>query len=228
MTRIVDDTFTEASDTELSLHTPDTGTSWTKREGDDVDVIGATDVAQPTTIGSIAYTCAPSPASESVDEYDVSFTPNDIDFGGGGAAMGVIARWTSVDDWYGAHLAPPGVTAGNMRVVKRVADVDTSLGTRDECATSNCHDGDEFIFKLRTSTSRQEFDKVVGGSLLADDTAITAQGDCGIGWGNAVGLDSAAGSTSNNIDSFYWDDLNGGAASLLPRYGHPIRHLIGR
>ncbi len=225
MTRIVDDTFTEGSDTELSAHTPDTGTSWTKREGLpgplDLDIVAADDAVSPDAGGDgVAYTCSPTPSDEGVDEYNVNFTTLNADAGGVFTNFGVVARWTTVDNWYGASIDPPASSSANMRVIKRVADVDTSLGTRDECGTVNCHDDEEFEFRLRTSTNRLEFEKLsTGGTINSDDSALTDQGETGIAYGDSVSIDITV-TNGKSITSFFWDDLGAGDAAATPFPAH--------
>ncbi len=116
MTRIVDDTFTEGSDTLLDAHTPDVGTGWTKQEGvPNANIVAADDAVEPTADngGGLVYTCAPTPADEGVDEYNVNFVPFRANGDGALKNMGVVARWTDVDNWYGASLDSPASSAAN-------------------------------------------------------------------------------------------------------------------
>ena len=235
MTKLVDDPFTEDGDTNLDSHTPNTaGDGWTLEEqtGARVLFISASideiRVTSPETSDRLLYSSQPDPSASGTTEYDVSYTVDGIATLSDDDPFGVFARFADTSNYYSAGTYGNGVFS-ETKIFKKVAGSVTEIASAN-LGTSIPAVGDVMIFKVRGSTSRQTFrDDTEAAETTADDTALTSAGKCGVFIGNAwVALDDIG--SSWRIDDYYWDDLNGApaATSLLPRYGHPMRHLMGR
>jgi hypothetical protein len=92
-TIVFNDLFVQASNPELSIHTPDTGTAWVKFTGSSDLTINSTSsaVRNPAAAGAGRYRATPSISGET---YDVDATINQASTQGG-AAVGVMARLES-------------------------------------------------------------------------------------------------------------------------------------
>lgn len=227
MTKIVEDSFTEGSNTNLDAHTPDVGTGWTLEFDDtsptqtlvvfaSVDQLAAS--ADQADTG-LFYSSQPNPT---VTEYDVSIVFVNGD-GGAGDQAGLVGRYTDSDNWYCAGISRPA-SATDSRIYKRVTSTTTLIASGDLGGSSGAFDGDQWIFKLRDSTSRQVWrDETDGVEITADDTALTAAGKVGIFGGD---LHQGVGWDLENIyalDTYYWDDLLvvGGQPTQLRTQGIP-------
>ncbi len=220
MVKIVDDPFTEGSNTELDAHTPNTaGDGWTEEENTTTPdrpmfVIGGAGHASVVTGDSnarVVYSAQPNPT---VTEYDVGLVFETIPPAPVGTKQGVFARWTDVDNHYfGSVSQNTGAGLSHIQILKEVATVITEIAVAfpTEVVT-----GDEKIFKVRDSTDRQVWrNETQATEITADDTALTSAGKCGLWQGNF-----AAGSANTtpgwDLDEFYWDDLAAAVAGIIP------------
>jgi hypothetical protein len=175
---IVSDTFTVGANASLNGRVPNTGSAWAYigGGGDNVQAIATTDTAGPTTNLTNSwnyYLSAPSPA---VDDYDVAFTLTTLATGAT-QPIWLLSRFVdATDDYYAAGIYPGGAAA-DKKLVRYAGGVGTEIGSGDTGTTAN----DVFSLEIRTGTQTL---KRNGSTILsASDTALTAIGACGIGFG---------------------------------------------
>lgn len=177
-TLIFQDAFTEASDTELSAHTPTLGTSWTRQFSSgaaavQMFVIGASDRvehnpargAEPT-VDYVYVSDAPASANYRV-KATLTVAPASDD------AVWVVARSADQSNYYAA-----GGIQGNRRLILNLANTITVLGT-DSGSLAN---GD--ILELICTDSEKTF-KINGVQVFTSaNNDLTGIGRPGIGAGN--------------------------------------------
>ena len=173
------DTFTEASDTLLSSHTPETGSGWSRVQistftTPTMTVFGATDTAGPTsTIANQGVIYRQDTPLTSPD-YEVSMSlvaQASID-----DYLWLFARYQDVNNWYGVRWS---TTQANCALVKNVSGVFTILAT-------------PYTIPIATSTtlSIRVQDGIIavlnGGNVVmsAYDSSITSSGYVAVGGGN--------------------------------------------
>ena len=164
MAVVFEDTFTEASDTVLESHTPDTGTGWTK-----LDTIGMTVDAAGDFVNADSDSGGVSSA------YTADYTVGDADYDvewdflsegtGGDDSAGVIARRTDdVNHW---TIMIRNVQAVDAFLIKRVASTRTTVASAD---TDNVWTAETLKYELRGSTHKLFFGATE--ELSATDTAF--------------------------------------------------------
>ncbi len=181
MAVVVQDEFTEVSNTALTAHTPTTtGTGWTEqaRSGSiSHQVFGSFDDVSPSSDepeDHVITTGDPNPTEADVD---VEFTCSAAAGAGSGDPYGFVARFADADNFYSAGTYQ--ATAGaDKKIFKEVSTTVTELATGDEGWAVS----DTLKFELRGSDLKL-FHK--GSEVLsASDSAITAAGAAGIFHGN--------------------------------------------
>lgn len=195
MADIVRDTFTEASDTALTAHTPDVGTGWTEVANDastsifNVDSIADTCKASVSqVVVHIAASCEPDPTSA---EYTMDARMQAAS--GTAEGIGLFARRTDNDNFYAFQLLAPGDASNSVKLFKQVSSTDTELGSFD--APSGGFNRYQLII-----TDAKKSIVLEGIELLSStDNALTSIGDTGIWIGNYVG-DSVNISTNASVD----------------------------
>ncbi len=183
MAVIVNDTFTEAADTALTAHTPDTGSGWTKEEAagttNVMNVSGANDNAVAsgaTNSARLVYSAQPNP---SVVEYDIEVTLPGIATGAGGGddVAALLARFADTSNYYTAGTYG-ATSAADKKIKKTVAGVVTELATGDNGLTA----GDTLKFQVRDAAKKLFHNGVE--ILSTADNALTAAGKAGFALGN--------------------------------------------
>lgn len=185
MAILVNDTFTEAGDTALTAHTPDTGTGWTEEDnstGSSLNILsgrGGDNVSLTATGGEahIAATAQPNPTAAS---YDVEITFKEVQGAGGqDDPCFLIARFTDGSNFYSAGTYATD-DAADKRIFKMVSGSPTELASGDNGLANT----DKLSFEVRTDTPRLRLLHNDSSVLTSDDTAITAVGRAGFGLGN--------------------------------------------
>lgn len=183
MAVIVEDNFTELSDTDLASHTPSpTGTGWTEEVNDttasDFVVFEATDLLGiDVTQGSrqIIMTAQPDPTN---NEYDVEVDLTIIDATGSDDPSILIGRLTASNTMYGGFSVNTGVGTDTHKLFKIIAGSVTELAS----TTSNMSDGDVMKLEIRDATKKL-FKQ--GSELISSaDNVITLAGKAGIAVGD--------------------------------------------
>jgi hypothetical protein len=212
MALVFRDTFTEASNTTLASHTPDTGTSWTKLLTAGtvaMQVTAATDIAEQDGTGSLSegvlYT---ADATYSSADYEVAAT--------------IVGTLTSSDDAY--VLAARVVDVNNMyafelhdrdwRIHKRVAGTWTALGAGGtiEISDNVLSSGDRMSFVVVGTTLEAR----INGLLLESvtDSSLSAAGKAGMGIGAVVTAGNDT--TTQAFDNFSVHSIvTGGSSETL-------------
>lgn len=197
-TVLVNDTFTEGSDTVLSSHVPDTGTGWTQEAnttaGSVVNVIAAVDNIQLDVRGTnshIIYSAQPDPTDRN---YYVEMTLTTVDFSAGDKVF-LILRYVDANNYYFFGGSVGGGTP-NMKIYKVVAGTVTTLASD---AVNNIVNGSIWRFQGIGTKLTAFLDTVE--TISATDGTFSSPGKGGIGWGNlAVALDDA--SVDWDLDDF--------------------------
>lgn len=211
VTNIFHDTFTEASLTNLVDHTPDVGASWTEIEKTGTAIAqcrageGTTRASATEGDDRILYTADVTPVT---NEYDVRHDENQQ---GSSAprAWFSFARLTDTSNYY---LVIVRLASANpdRELWKTVSGTDTQL------ATANVGNDAAHKFEIRDAAKKYfggaDFDNLTEDISSADDV-ITAVGEGGIGWGNAIVATDDIG-TGWRIDEFWVDELDVAAAVL--------------
>ena len=215
------DTFTEASiDTELSLHTPDTGTSWTRLWSDGANprysAIAATDRCKCSTTGNDSGVVYTADVTYPSANYEVETTW----VGGSGFAtrpLYLIARLQDIENMYALRLAN---VASGVQLYKKVAGTWSTLGSAVTIATGS-------VVKLSVNGSAiKVYDDGVE-VISVTDSSISAAGKAGLGVGGGAELvtstDDANG--SSEWDAFSITDLGGGGGggTAAPVFGHQLK-----
>lgn len=183
MAVVVEDTFTEASTTVLTAHTPSpTGTSWVEEENttaggtNNFEIVGAADnVKSEATEASvrIVATSRPDPTEADVDVEGVMVTTN----ASSDDPFGFVARWADASNWYSAGTYPAGAAA-DKKIVKEVTGTVTEIASGDD----GMADGDTMRFELRGSALKLFHN--AAEVLSVTDSDLSAAGSAGIMVGN--------------------------------------------
>jgi len=187
---IVSDTFTDSDNTDITSHTPGTGTGWTEvldttSGGKDMHIISneiKTEESQNTS--GQAYTAQPDPT---VGDQDISITIRAFE-GSSSKGAFIFGKRTDNDNLYGVTFMPNSHSQDTIVLYKRVAGVNTELGSYDPAWVADrvvklvLRDGDQEVFVDGVS------------KITATDTAH--DGDVGT-WGLGFGGNNAMGGIGN-------------------------------
>lgn len=176
---VVFDTFTETSNTLLNLHTPDTGSGWSRVQistftSPTMTVFGATDTAGPTATVSNEGVIYRQDTVLTTPNYEVSV--NLVTQDSGDDLLWLFARYQDVNNWYGVKWS---TTQANCALVKRVGGTFTNIATLSAAP----------ITGTTTLSIRVQDNLIVvlnGGNVVmaASDTSIVDAGYAAIGGGN--------------------------------------------
>lgn len=199
----VEDTFTEASNTALTSHTPDTGTGWTEVFNDSASsiaqVYGTGDyVAITTGEGGVGIACSAEPdpdtaayVIEAKELATVISTRN----------AGLFARRTDNSNYYVFQILGYDDTPNDRKIFKRVSGSFVELAATDEGDAA----GQFFQFIITDSKKSVRQD---GREILStSDNALTSKGDCGLAWGSPAGGDGNYMSADWQFDDFRSYDI---------------------
>ena len=202
----VSDSFTEASDTAITSHTPSNGQQWTEvydnsSAGTDATINASTDAihggSSENSVGQ-AYAAGPSPTS--VDQ-TISFTVSTIETDSGTKPIGLFGRWVDSDNFYYLQILPNSNGQDSIQLSKMEDGVRTVLASVD----ATIADGDTFMLEI-TDATKKIFHN--GSEVLSDtDNALTAAGEWGMYFGDVNG--SAGGGhlrTTWGVDNFLAED----------------------
>jgi hypothetical protein len=195
MATAVYDSFTDAPDTLLPSHTPDTGGVWTKHPSftADLAISNANRCRQSTaSSGAALYYNAKDPGA---DNYYVQAQFNIITNTSGYDALCVAARISaSVNTCYFARWDS---TTNGWQLYKTVSGTSTLLGSY----AISYSPGEQHTGRLTLGTSSQVVTVDGTDRISATDSSITARGYGGIRQGNG----GVVGSDTNGVhlDDFY-------------------------
>ena len=201
-----EDSFTEASDTAVASHTPEDGTGWTKT------LDGSSGTSTATVIGADDHLKVDVRTTNQADIYTIDDAPSDADYSVGfkivqfdfslSDTIWVIGRLTATNTYYacgGSGWDTPGPA---FHLYKNVAGTQTQLDTIG---------GDEnpiapgSVLKLEMIGSSIKCYHNGIEMLSATDSAITATGKGGIGYGE-VAINNDDISVDWEIDNFSISD----------------------
>jgi len=220
---IVSDTFTEGSDTVITLHTPDIGTGWTEvfddsTSGNDALVVAATDevqAGQQQNNRGQMYTAQPNPTF--VDQI-VSITIKSGFTESGSKGVGIFARRTDNNNLYLVQILGNGLADESVKLFKKVGGTYTELGAY--AATLGI--GTIIKLEITDATKKVYVDGVQ--RISSTDNALTSIGTWGLAFGSEAGLDSLHLRPQWHLDDFVaehppnfrqptWDATSGPHAS---------------
>ena len=196
---VVSDSFTEAVDTDLTAHTPDTGIAWTElydasTAGTDATIDAALDVVRAgSDENGVAQGYTAGPAPTGVDQ-SISFTLSAIDTTSGTEPIGVFGRTTGTNDSYYLQILPNANSEDSLKLFKAIGGVPTELGTIDVTIAA----GDTFKLEITDATKKVYHN---GTEVISStDNAVTAAGT----WGFYIGGTATGGDMSAawHIDDF--------------------------
>ena len=194
----VSDDFTESSDTAITSHTPNTGTSWTSEVNDTGNILNvnaAGDFLLWDGDGSSStkaiFTSQPNPV---LADYGTSVKVPLVDFSAGDKFW-LVLRFADTSNYYGFGGSAGGGTP-NLTIRKRVASSDTILASE---TVTNLASGDTMKFTVIGSTLTAYLNGVQLLSVV--DTSLSAAGQAGIAYGNIFGGTDRP-TTGWNVDSY--------------------------
>jgi hypothetical protein len=198
---VIYDTFTEASNTALTSHTPDTGTSWTEEYNTSgstiIRVNGANDQAEATVYeANVGIIVIANPGTSNAD-VDVEVTLNAIKTSGGNDIY-LLARYQDTSNFYALRLQPD--TQSNYAELLVVSGgAYTSIVT----ATPGLAASDVWKLELRGTTIKGYRDSGAGyvEVLSGTNSDISAAGEGGLAWGD-VGPVGGSISADWKLDNF--------------------------
>jgi len=204
MAVVVNDTFTEASDTTLASHTGETGATWAKHASyaGTIRVIGATDRIRQDAVsgGDAVYYASGTPATAEYDVQASLYVASNVDFAGLCGRIDTAANTYYLVIYYQAN--------GTWVLDKVVAGTATNLGTYTQALTLS----QSYTVKLeiRDATKKVYIDGVE--RISSADNAITAAGKGGV----RINASSNSGTdiTGYHLDTFSVTDLSGGGSSI--------------
>ncbi|GAF85333.1 unnamed protein product, partial [marine sediment metagenome] len=177
------DTFTESSDTDLTSHTPDIGTGWTKvydntTDQTDAQITAVTDIVVATTSElSKGQTYTAQPAPSSVDQ-DISVTIKALEPDSGTIACGIFGRMADTENYYAVRILPNDhATSNSVELWKFQNNAATSLGSYDATLAV----GTVIKLEIWDAHKKVYIDGVERISSTNND--LTAAGTWGIFWG---------------------------------------------
>lgn len=204
MTSFVDDSFTEASDTILSSHTPETGGAWSKLEGETLYVLGGQGLVRSAQYagGRGFYVNATAPASA-----DYTLSGTFVNYASNYGGTGLCARVNGVDnDRYEAGAYRDGSNNPVSEIHKYVGGVQTVLATGDAFGYAS---GDVYKFELAGTSLKLYRNNVLIHSIT--DSSITAVGTCGFYSSNAA----SGYATDGSLSSFTADEAAAGGGTTI-------------
>ena len=198
-TPMVSDSFTEAGNTAITAHTPDTGIAWTEiydtsAAGTDATIDAALDVVRAgSDENGVSQAYTPGPAPTGADQ-SISFKLSAIDTTSGTEPIGVFGRLTGTNDSYYLQILPNANSEDSLKLFKSVGGVPTELGTIDVTIAA----GDTFKLEITDATKKVYHN---GTEVISStDNAVTAAGT----WGFYIGATATGGDMSAawGIDDF--------------------------
>ncbi len=202
---LVNDTFTEAGDTVLSSHVPDTGTGWTQEFNNTVgplvvNVIGASDFVKISGTDGVAnpriiYTAQPDPTDP---EYFVQGQVTTVDFSGTDKWF-LVARYQDSSNFY-CYGGSSGDGSPNSAIYKVVAGVRTVL-IND--TVNRLINGSTLKFEVLGNKLNGYFDGTL--AVTINDSSFPLAGKGGMGWG-ALGVAGDNVVANWEIDNFLMVD----------------------
>jgi hypothetical protein len=176
--KVLSDSFTDASGTDLTVHVPEVGGSWVEHPSYTAgqgEISDANRVRSDNTNTVVLYNEA-EPVST---DYDVEFTVAQISDAG---ISGIVARCdTAVDTYYVIRYNTSG--AGAWQLQARVAGVTTELGSwTDTIGSGSSRSG---VFELRGSELKVYIEGIE--RISVSDSTISAKGRVGVWLGGGAG-----------------------------------------
>lgn len=212
------DTFTVGSNTALTSHTPDIGTSWTLLIDSTagavvVNAVATTDFATASANSSsnkIAYRADYTPASA---DMDVIMTLSGGGPSGGDDPIMLLARIVDASNFYALVLYQNAKSGNDFFIYKVVAGTATAIGT----AASFDETGSETVMFSLRGTSLKGYKNGVE-LVAATDSTFTSSGMGGLGYGNIVNsIDDIA--LAWDVTSFQIDEIDVVTNERLPPDG---------
>lgn len=205
---VFQDLFTEATDTELSLHTPDVGTSWTRLWSDGVNprlsVIAASDDLQVTSGGNNSGVLYTADATYPSADYEAQITMvlgNTI----ATRPFYLIGRLADIENMYAVRGTE---TASGFQLYKKVAGTWTALGSAVTILNGS-------VVKLEMiGTAIKVYDDGVE-VISVTDSDLTAAGKAGLARGGGAELVTSTDDalTGLTLDVFSVTDLGAGGTT---------------
>ncbi len=206
------DSFTEASDTFITAHTPDSGLVWTEvydtsPTGTDatIDATGVIRAGSDENQVGQAYAAGPAPTS---GDQSISFTLKEIETDNGTKPVGIFGRWVDSDNFYYLQILPNDNAQDSLQLSKVEGGVRTVLDTVD----ATIKGGDAFQLDITDATKKVLHNGVE--VLSSVDNALTAVGNWGLFFGKVGDSGGATGGhlrSTWGIDNFLAED---GASSV--------------
>ena len=176
------DSFTEAGDTAITAHTPDSGLVWTEVYDDST---AATDATINAAIDAVsggsdenlagqAYSAGPAPTS--VDQ-TISFSLSAIDTTTGTKPVGVFSRWVDSDNFYYLQILPNGNAQDSIQLSKMEGGLRTVLGSFDATIAAS----DTFRLEITDAVKKIYHNGIE--VVSSTDNALTAIGNWGMYFG---------------------------------------------
>ncbi len=197
-TLFVSDDFTESSDTLLTAHTPNIGTSWTQELNDTGNVLnvnGAGDFllwsADASSSTKALFTSQPNPV---LADYGTSVKVPVVDFSAADKFW-LVLRYADTNNYYGFGGSAGGGTP-NLTIRKRVAGTDTILASE---TVTNLANDDFMKFTVKGTTLSAYLNNVLLLSVV--DASLSAAGQAAIAYGNIFGGTDRP-TTGWNVDSY--------------------------
>lgn len=219
------DAFLEGgADVDLVSHTPNLGGPWAEVEDTATQTIvaeSARDTARSnpgTASARVIYSFTPSAALGSAD-YSQSVLLSAINGVSADDPFFFIFRWIDASNYYSIGVYPSGAAA-DCQIFKKVAGVVTNLASGDFTPANGQ--------TLKASVIGTSLKLFINGveRLSATDSALSATGVPGFGWGNAwVGTDDASGSLE--VDDYLLEDETA-AAKAMPVFRRSTRFFTRR
>lgn len=210
MSVIFSDSFTEAANTPLTSHTPETGTGWvevfnTTGTGYLVVTAATDSVGASADINSSGAGCRSNPSPSSA-EYDVQATMS-ADEGAaetGTKPTGFFFRWIDNDNSYFLFHYPNAHANNAENLYKRVGGTNTLLASVDVTEAA----GNVYKLEVRDATKKL----YINGSevLSTSDNALTGAGACGLFVGGAFGI------TGHFRTPYQWDNYSVNEVGVAP------------
>ncbi len=201
-TTVVYDSFTETSNTDITSHTPDTGTSWTEvydsYTTSEAYILATTDVLKgAASVASVGQAFTAQPSATGTDQ-DVTFTIKNKPTVTGTRPTGAFARYTDNNNFYHVQILQNESSTNSVSLIKMVSGTATTLQSSDETIAVN----DVVKLEIRDATKKVYINDI---EILSDtDNSITS----GTGWGLYIGnFNGAGGGTFHMRAEWELDDF---------------------
>jgi hypothetical protein len=190
-TTVVYDSFTEAGDTAITSHTPETGTGWTEvydssTATTNAQVIASSGIVRAgsdeNNVGQ-AYTAQPAPTG--VDQ-DISITLRALNTDTGTKPVGIFGRRTDNSNFYHVQILSNAHAEPSVKLWKFVSGVATELGSYDATLAVN----DVIKLEIRDATKKVYINGIE--RISSTDNALTNAGTWGIYFGDFNGAGDGA------------------------------------